>query len=166
MSHALPGPGSLSTRVEQTVSSSRCRELPHGAAFPSRCNVRASAACPVEGVAIGRCLVPMRSVGIKVLKRKLREHVSLAASGETILMTDRDQVVAELGRPWETRSPTRVDTDLAEAVGSGMLTPPRPAISGPPPRPRPSPCSTKSWPSRPRLSLQSALILGHLPALQ
>ena len=41
--------------------------------------------------------LPMRSVGLKVLKNKLSEYVRLAASGETVLVTDRDRVVAELG---------------------------------------------------------------------
>ena len=41
----------------------------------------------------------MRSVGIKVLKNKLSEYVRLAAGGETVLVTDRDRVVAELGPP-------------------------------------------------------------------
>ena len=40
----------------------------------------------------------MRSVGIKVLKNKLSEYVRLAASGETVLVTDRDRVVADLCR--------------------------------------------------------------------
>ena len=77
-------------------------------------------------------LVRMRSVGIKVLNSKLSEYVRLAASGETILVTDRDRVVAELGPPRETRSPV-----LADAVRSGVLTPPRLAASGPPPKPPP-----------------------------
>jgi prevent-host-death family protein len=38
----------------------------------------------------------MRSVGINILKNKLSEYVRLAASGETVLVTDRDRVVAEL----------------------------------------------------------------------
>ena len=40
----------------------------------------------------------MRAVGVKVLKNKLSEYVRLAASGETVLVTDRDRVVAELAR--------------------------------------------------------------------
>ena len=48
----------------------------------------------------------MRSVGIKVLNSKLSEYVRLAAAGETILVTDRDRVVAELGPLRETRSPS------------------------------------------------------------
>lgn len=31
----------------------------------------------------------MRSVGLKILKNKLSEYVRLAASGETVLVTDR-----------------------------------------------------------------------------
>jgi len=37
----------------------------------------------------------MRAVGIKVLKAKLSEYVRLAKAGETILVTERDEVVAE-----------------------------------------------------------------------
>ena len=40
----------------------------------------------------------MRSVGIKLLKNKLSEYIRLAAGGETVLVTDRDRVVAELVR--------------------------------------------------------------------
>ena len=96
-----------------------------------------SATCPIDGVAIGRYLARMRSVGIKVLNSKLSEYVRLASSGETILVTDRDQVVAELGPLRETRSPILADAFLAEAVRSGVLTPPRLAASGPPPKPKP-----------------------------
>ncbi len=70
-----------------------------------------------------------------MLKSKLREYVRLATSGETILVTDGDRVVAELGPLRETRSSTLADAFLAEAVRSGVLTPPRLAISGPPPKP-------------------------------
>ena len=66
----------------------------------------------------------MRSVGIKVLNNRLSEYVRLAASGETVLVTDRDRVVAEIGPPRETRSPILADALLAEAVRMGWLTPP------------------------------------------
>ena len=79
----------------------------------------------------------MRSVGIKVLNSKLSEYVRLAASGETILVTDRDRVVAELGPLRETRSPILADAFLADAVRSGVLTPAPLAASGPPPTPVP-----------------------------
>ena len=79
----------------------------------------------------------MRSVGIKVLNSRLSEYVRLAASGETILVTDRDRVVAELGPLRETRSPILADAFLADAVRCGVLTPPTLSASGPPPVPVP-----------------------------
>ncbi len=65
----------------------------------------------------------MRSVGLKTLKNKLSEYVRLAANGETVLVTDRDRVVAELVPPRETRSPLLSDALMAEAVRKGWLTP-------------------------------------------
>lgn len=41
----------------------------------------------------------MRTVGLKVLKNKLSEYVRAAAAGETVLVTDRNRVVAELVPP-------------------------------------------------------------------
>ena len=76
----------------------------------------------------------MRSVGLKVLKNKLSEYVRLAASGETVLVTDRDRVVAEIVPPQPGRSPLLEDALLAEAVREGWLAPPMLAGSGPPPR--------------------------------
>jgi antitoxin (DNA-binding transcriptional repressor) of toxin-antitoxin stability system len=76
----------------------------------------------------------MRAVGLKILKNKLSEYVRLAAGGETILVTDRDRVVAELVPPREGRSPLLADAVLAELVRNGWVTPaPRP-LTGPPPR--------------------------------
>jgi antitoxin (DNA-binding transcriptional repressor) of toxin-antitoxin stability system len=76
----------------------------------------------------------MRSVGLKILKNKLSEYVRLAASGETVLVTDRDRVVAEIVPPQPGRSPLLADALLAEAVREGWLAPPVLAGSGPPPR--------------------------------
>ena len=75
----------------------------------------------------------MRSVGIKLLNNRLSEYVRLAASGETVLVTDRDRVVAEIGPPRETRSPVLADALLAEAVRRGWLTPPVLPAAGEPP---------------------------------
>lgn len=76
----------------------------------------------------------MRAVGLKVLKNKLSEYVRLAAGGETVLVTDRDRVVAEIVPPREGRSPLLADAFLADAVRKGWLTPPVAAESGAPPR--------------------------------
>lgn len=67
---------------------------------------------------------PMRSVGLKVLKNRLSEYVRLVAGGETVLITDRDRVVAELVPPAEGRGQTVDDVALAELVRCGWLTPP------------------------------------------
>jgi antitoxin (DNA-binding transcriptional repressor) of toxin-antitoxin stability system len=75
-----------------------------------------------------------RSVGLKVLKNKLSEYVRHAAGGETVLITDRDRVVAELVPPQPGRSPLLADARLAEAVREGWLAPPLLAGSDPPPR--------------------------------
>jgi antitoxin (DNA-binding transcriptional repressor) of toxin-antitoxin stability system len=65
----------------------------------------------------------MRAVGLKVLKNKLSEYVRLAASGETVLVTDRERVVAELVPPRAGREPLAGDAMLIEAVRKGWLTP-------------------------------------------
>jgi len=66
----------------------------------------------------------MRSVGLKTLKNKLSEYVRLAQSGETVLVTDRDRVVAEIIAPREGRAERINDVELAHAVREGLLTPP------------------------------------------
>ena len=76
----------------------------------------------------------MRAVGIKVLKNKLSEYVRLAEQGETVLVTDRDRVLAELSPPQKSRSPIISDALLAVAVRQGWITPPTMPSGGPPPR--------------------------------
>jgi antitoxin (DNA-binding transcriptional repressor) of toxin-antitoxin stability system len=78
----------------------------------------------------------MRAVGLKLLKNKLSEYVRLAQSGETILVTDRDRVVAELVPPRPGRSPILADAVLAELVRKGWMTPAARPLTGPPPRGR------------------------------
>ena len=78
----------------------------------------------------------MRAVGLKTLKNKLSEYVRLAARGETILVTDRDRVVAELIPPRAERAPLLADAQLADAVRRGWLRPPLLAdVSAPARRP-------------------------------
>jgi antitoxin (DNA-binding transcriptional repressor) of toxin-antitoxin stability system len=79
-------------------------------------------------------LHPMRAVGLKTLKNKLSEYVRLAAGGETVLVTDRDRVVAELVPPQEGRSALLADAMLADAVRRGWVAPPLRGAGGVPPR--------------------------------
>src|SRR5258708_8411958 len=66
----------------------------------------------------------MKAVGVKQLKARLSEYIRLVKAGETILVTDRDEVVAEL-RP--ARRQRRLGDDLDEILQSlaeaGELTP-------------------------------------------
>jgi antitoxin (DNA-binding transcriptional repressor) of toxin-antitoxin stability system len=79
----------------------------------------------------------MRVVGIKVLKNKPSEYVRMvAATGETVLVMDRDRVVAELVPPRAARGLDVSGARLAEAARRGWLTPPLgevgPVPAGPP----------------------------------
>ncbi len=66
----------------------------------------------------------MRSVGIQILKNRLSEYIRLPSQGETVLVTDRDRVVAEITAPKPGRTESVSDAILAEAVRKGWLTPP------------------------------------------
>ena len=71
------------------------------------------------------------------MNSRLSEYVRLAAGGETVLVTHRGRVVAEIGPPRETRSPILADAMLADAVRKGWLTPAlspgsEPSRGGPP----------------------------------
>lgn len=50
----------------------------------------------VDLVATSGYIGSMHSIGIKTLKNRLSEFVRVAAAGETVLVTDRGRVVAEL----------------------------------------------------------------------
>jgi antitoxin (DNA-binding transcriptional repressor) of toxin-antitoxin stability system len=55
----------------------------------------------------------MKSVGVKQLKSRLSEYLRLVRSGETVFVTDRDEVVAEL-------RPTRRQPSIADSL-DGLL---------------------------------------------
>ncbi len=76
----------------------------------------------------------MRAVGLKTLKNRLSEYIRLVAGGETVLVTDRDRVVAEIAPPREGRSSFLADALLADAVRQGWVTPPALAGENAPPR--------------------------------
>lgn len=73
-------------------------------------------------VTTGDYLLNMRAVGVKKLKAKLSEYLRAVKAGETLLVTDRDEVVAEI-RPVSGRLPPRDDIDdiLAGLAQAGEL---------------------------------------------
>jgi antitoxin (DNA-binding transcriptional repressor) of toxin-antitoxin stability system len=76
----------------------------------------------------------MRSVGLKVLKNRLSEYVRLAAGGETVLVTDRSRVVAEIVPPQPGRDAQMLDAFVAHGMQEGWLTPAKVCSDKPPPR--------------------------------
>jgi prevent-host-death family protein len=74
----------------------------------------------------------MRTVGLKILKNKLSEYVRRAAAGETIIITDRGRIVAELVPPHPKESV------IERGIREGWI---RPAVRGLdwPPKPQPIP---------------------------
>jgi antitoxin (DNA-binding transcriptional repressor) of toxin-antitoxin stability system len=76
----------------------------------------------------------MRSVGLKVLKNKLSEYIRLAAAGETVLVTDRDRIVAEIVPPQPGHKAASHDEFIARGVREGWLTPATNPGTGPLPR--------------------------------
>ncbi len=65
----------------------------------------------------------MQSVGIKALKDRLSEYVRAAAAGETVLVTDRGQVVAELISPRVRPDASPAERLLGDLLRQGLLTP-------------------------------------------
>ena len=67
----------------------------------------------------------MRSIGVKLLKDKLSEYLRIAEAGETVLVTDRDRVIAEIGPPRSGRAEQVSDAVVADGVRTGWITPRR-----------------------------------------
>ena len=67
----------------------------------------------------------MRKVGIKALKNELSGYIRAVAAGETVLVTDRDRVVAELVPPRAPPDGTEEERGWAELVRPGFVTPAR-----------------------------------------
>ena len=69
----------------------------------------------------------MRTVGLKNLKNKLSEYVRAAAGGETVVITDRGRVIAELVPP--RREPESV---IDRGVREGWIRPAKRDANWPP----------------------------------
>jgi antitoxin (DNA-binding transcriptional repressor) of toxin-antitoxin stability system len=77
----------------------------------------------IDVVTTGDYYDRMKAVGIKQLKARLSEYVRLARAGETILVSDRDEVVAELGPPrHQPGEPDSLAALLERLADRGWLT--------------------------------------------
>ena len=77
----------------------------------------------IDEVTTGDYLCRMKAVGIEQLKARLSEYIHLAKAGETVLVTERDEVVAEL-RPSRRQTPLadRLEELLDALAASGEIT--------------------------------------------
>ena len=65
----------------------------------------------------------MRKVGVKALKNGLSGYLRAVAAGETLLVTDRARVIAELGPPREEHGGAEPERQWAEMIRQGLVTP-------------------------------------------
>ncbi len=63
----------------------------------------------------------MKTVGVKVLKNNLSKYLKLVRQGETILVKDRDRVIAELRPPQPASAGDRFRTFLEEEARLGRV---------------------------------------------
>lgn len=61
-------------------------------------------------------------MGIKVLKNNLSKYLKLVRKGETVLVTDRDEVIAEIRRPSAAVKRDRFQAFLEEEARLGRVT--------------------------------------------
>ncbi len=64
----------------------------------------------------------MKSVGVRDLKNKLSEYLRRVRLGESVLVTDRGEVVAELQPPGQRQGDPSVPAGLQSLVKRGLLT--------------------------------------------
>jgi antitoxin (DNA-binding transcriptional repressor) of toxin-antitoxin stability system len=64
----------------------------------------------------------MGSVGLRELKNRLSEYVRRVRAGETVLVTDRGEVVAELSPPGESAARPGLPPGLLELARKGLVT--------------------------------------------
>jgi antitoxin (DNA-binding transcriptional repressor) of toxin-antitoxin stability system len=67
-------------------------------------------------------LLLMRTVGIRELKNRLSEYIRHVRSGESVLVTDRGEVIAELSPPGRGLTDASVPAGLLGLARRGLLT--------------------------------------------
>lgn len=64
----------------------------------------------------------MKTIGVRALKNRLAEYLRDVRAGETILVTDRGEVIAEISVPGRQALDPRVPPGLAAMAQRGWLT--------------------------------------------
>ena len=64
----------------------------------------------------------MKTVGVRELKNRLSEYLRHVRSGEGVLVTDRGEVVAEIGPPGEGAADSSVPPGLVALARRGLVT--------------------------------------------
>src|SRR5207245_9290790 len=65
----------------------------------------------------------MQTVGLRELKNRLSHYIRRVRDGQLVIVTDRGQVVAELGPPGQIPAGTKIDPAVARLVNRGLLVP-------------------------------------------
>lgn len=87
----------------------------------------------IDKVATGSYVLPMQTVGIKALKNNLSDYIRAAAGGETVLVTDRGRVVAEIGPARLSADAATPEQRLERLTRVGLVKAARRPLIGPPP---------------------------------
>jgi prevent-host-death family protein len=76
----------------------------------------------IDDVATSGYNTRMKTVGVRDLKNKLSEYLRRVRLGESVLVTDRGEVVAELLPPGQGQGDPSVPAGLQSLVKRGLLT--------------------------------------------
>ena len=68
-------------------------------------------------------MIPMKAVGLRDLKNRLSEYIRQVRAGEGILVTDRGEVVAELGPPGQAVTDKTLPAALVALARKGQIRP-------------------------------------------
>ena len=76
----------------------------------------------IDNVATRGYIKTMKTVGVRELKNRLSEHLRRVRAGESVLVTDRGEVVAELIPPGLGATDASVPAGLIALARRGLLT--------------------------------------------
>lgn len=76
----------------------------------------------------------MQTVGIKTLKDKLSAYLRAVGEGETIQVTDRGRVVAEIVPPRRAEATLDAESEWTAMIKEGVITPAKKRFDGAPPK--------------------------------